>query len=510
MAADRSEKVFRQQLAMLYAGLPVSQTTMVVIAVLAAIAIWPTASHIGVALWLSGIILVASGRLLLYATWCRFRRRSRARPWFGAFFACALLSGVMWGSAGVYVLRLDTLESHLALVLAIAGISAGAVPYLASVMPAFYAFVIPALAPLTISALAHGDALSRNLGVSALLFLIGMIIIARRNNATIMQALELRDENSGLIETLRSTNHGLQSTLALLEGVLNSTADGLLVLDTSGRMVTWNRRFLEMWKIPETIVRTRDERALSSWMTGQFADPDSYVKRIQALNAQPEEHSRDEIICSDGRVYAVVSIPHRVDGKIVGRVWSFEDVTEQKHAEDQLIQSAYIDVLTGLPNRKHLIEELEEALSRSARHGRQVALLFMDLDGFKQVNDRAGHHTGDIVLAEAAKRLRNGLRQTDFVARMGGDEFVVLIEDVQSPAEAANAAEKVIALLSQPFVVANAVFTLSASVGISMSPADGQRAEQLLKSADEAMYRAKRGRQQAYHFAAGAADARMS
>jgi diguanylate cyclase (GGDEF)-like protein len=171
------------------------------------------------------------------------------------------------------------------------------------------------------------------------------------------------------------------------------------------------------------------------------------------------------------------------------------------------MQSAYRDALTGLPNRKHLIEKLHEALARSTRHGRRVALLFMDLDGFKQVNDRAGHHTGDAVLAEAAKRLQHGLRQTDFVARMGGDEFVVLIEDVQSSAEAAIAAEKAIALLSEPFVVGNAVFMLSASVGISMSPADGERVEQLLKSADEAMYRAKRGKQRAYHFATGAADA---
>jgi diguanylate cyclase (GGDEF)-like protein len=149
-----------------------------------------------------------------------------------------------------------------------------------------------------------------------------------------------------------------------------------------------------------------------------------------------------------------------------------------------------------------------------------VALLFIDLDGFKQVNDTAGHHTGDAVLAEAARRLRHGLRETDFVARMGGDEFVVLIEDVQSSAEAAIAAEKAIALLAETFVVGNAVFMLSASVGISMSPADptiseggmpgGERAEQLLKSADEAMYRAKRGRQRAYHFATGAADAPTS
>jgi diguanylate cyclase (GGDEF)-like protein/PAS domain S-box-containing protein len=495
---------------MLYAGLPVSQTTMVVIAGLAAVALWSTASHVALATWLAAMVVVAGVRLFLYAGWRRFGERQRALLWFRFFLAGALLSGVVWGSAGIYVLRLDALESHLALILAIAGISAAAVPYLAPMMSVFYAFAIPALAPLTFSALAHGDVLATNLGVSTLLFLIGMIIIARRNNATIMEALKLRDENSGLVESLSAANHGLQSMLALLEGVINSTADGLLVLDTTGRMVTWNRRFLEMWGISEDIVRSRDDRALFNRITGQLADPDAFLKRVQALNAHSQEHSRDEIACADGRVFAGVSIPHRVGDRIVGRVWSFEDVTEQKRAENHLMQSAYVDALTGLPNRKHLTETLQEALSRSARHGRRVALLFIDLDGFKQVNDTAGHHTGDAVLAEAARRLRHGLRETDFVARMGGDEFVVLIEDVQSSAEAATAAEKAIALLAETFVVGNAVFMLSASVGISMSPADGERVEQLLKSADEAMYRAKRGRQRAYHFATGAADAPMS
>jgi diguanylate cyclase (GGDEF)-like protein len=507
MAAHPSENVFRQQLAMLYAGLPVSQITMVVIAGLAVVALSSTASHAALATWMAAMVLVAGARLLLHAAWRRFGERKPARLWFRLFLAGALFSGAVWGSAGIFVLRLDALESHLALILAIAGISAGAVPYLAPIMSVFYAFSIPALAPLTISAFAHGDVLARNLGVFTLLFLSGMIIIARRNNATITEALKLRHENGGLLEDLRSTNEGLQHTLALLEGVLNSTADGLLVLDRSGHVVTWNRRFLEMWKVPEQIERTRDDRALCTWITGQLTDPDTFVSKIQALNAHPEEHSSDEIACADGRVFAGVSIPHRVGDRVVGRVWSFEDVTEQKRTEHYLMQSAYRDALTGLPNRKHLTDELQEALSRSARHGRRVALLFMDLDGFKQVNDRAGHHSGDAVLAEAAKRLRRGLRETDFVARMGGDEFVVLIEDVQSSAEAATAAEKAIALLSEPFVVGNAVFMLSASVGISMSPADGERVDQLLKSADEAMYRAKRGRQRAYHFATGAADA---
>ena len=229
---------------MLYAGLPVSQTTMVGVACLAAVALSSTASHVALATWLAAMVLVAVARLLLHAAWRRFGERKPAKFWFRLFLAGALLSGAVWGAAGIYVLRLDALESHVALVLALAGISAAAVPYLAPMMSAFYAFSIPALAPLTVSALAHGDLLSRHLGVSTLLFLIAMIIIARRNNATIMEALELRDENGGLVENLRATNHGLQSMLAMLEGVLNSTADGLLVLDTSGRMVTWNRRFL--------------------------------------------------------------------------------------------------------------------------------------------------------------------------------------------------------------------------------------------------------------------------
>ena len=199
---------------------------MVVVAGLAAAALWSNASQAALAMWLGAITVVAATRLVLHAAWVRFGERKSVGFWFRLFITGAFLSGVVWGSAGgVYVLRLDALESHVALILALAGISAAAVLSCSNDVRLLRVRDSRADAADGVCACQWRCPFQES-GVSTLLFLIGMIIIARRNNATIMEALELRDRNHGLVETLRSTNTGLQSTLALLEGALNSTAHG--------------------------------------------------------------------------------------------------------------------------------------------------------------------------------------------------------------------------------------------------------------------------------------------
>ena len=235
-----------------------------------------------------------------------------------------------------------------------------------------------------------------------------------------------------------------------------------------------------------------------------MADADGFLTRVKALYERPDESSCDEIVFADGRVYERHSIPHRVGGAVIGRVWSFSDITDERRAQRQLTESAHRDALTGVANRKLFIERVGQALARATRHGTSVAILFIDLNGFKQVNDQAGHGVGDIVLVHAATRLRESLRDTDLVARLGGDEFVILIENCKDASEAAAVASKSIAVLSKPYTVGDAVFALSASAGVAIAPQHGTAVEGLLKSADAAMYRAKRERQGAFQFAEAA------
>jgi diguanylate cyclase (GGDEF)-like protein len=167
------------------------------------------------------------------------------------------------------------------------------------------------------------------------------------------------------------------------------------------------------------------------------------------------------------------------------------DLSEQKLLESQLSHQALHDALTGLPNRTMLIDRLDQALARTRRHRRTCGVLYVDLDRFKTVNDSFGHAGGDLYLIEAARRIRAAVRETDTVARFGGDEFVVLCEDLEGVHSVTYVAERIIAALHVPFPLGNDVAQVSASIGIALSPDGSEDADGFLDKADIAMYRAK-------------------
>ncbi len=196
-----------------------------------------------------------------------------------------------------------------------------------------------------------------------------------------------------------------------------------------------------------------------------------------------------------GRVYLVHALPVRDDrGNILAGMAVAQDVTEQRQTEEAVRWRAYHDALTELPNRALLHDRLEQVLAMSERSGELAALLFLDLDNFKDVNDTLGHDAGDRLLQQVAARLAGCLRAEDTVARLGGDEFVVLLPSLQAAGDAAQVAEKITALLAAPVVIGKHRMSVTASVGISLFPRDGRDAAALMKHADAAMYQSKRDR----------------
>jgi diguanylate cyclase (GGDEF)-like protein len=179
------------------------------------------------------------------------------------------------------------------------------------------------------------------------------------------------------------------------------------------------------------------------------------------------------------------------DGTPRGAIGVCLDITERKRVEEQVRSLAYRDSLTSLPNRLLFHDRLSMAVASAHRHRRGVAVLFLDLDRFKVINDSLGHSVGDRLLQEVAERLRGCVREGDSVARLGGDEFTVLLQDVGTPADAARIAEKVLDSLRVPFRLDGHELFVTGSVGVSLFPEDGQSAETLIKHADTAMYRAK-------------------
>ncbi|MDX1517905.1 MAG: EAL domain-containing protein, partial [Woeseiaceae bacterium] len=179
-------------------------------------------------------------------------------------------------------------------------------------------------------------------------------------------------------------------------------------------------------------------------------------------------------------------------GELIGGVITFRDVTDIKRRTHELEQRAQYDELTGLPNRSAFTEHLSAAIGRSQRKGLPIAVLFIDLDRFKSVNDTLGHDIGDAVLCEVAKRLRDNLRIGDYSGRWGGDEFVVCLEDFGEMSNAAGAAQKLLLVLSERYDVNNSEVYATPSIGISICPDSGTDAERLIKAADIAMYEAKK------------------
>jgi diguanylate cyclase (GGDEF)-like protein/PAS domain S-box-containing protein len=187
-------------------------------------------------------------------------------------------------------------------------------------------------------------------------------------------------------------------------------------------------------------------------------------------------------------------------GRHVRRAGVAQDVTERREQAERIERLAYHDALTGLPNRAMLMDRLGQALAHAQRRQHQLAVVFIDLDRFKLVNDSLGHAAGDALLQEVARRLRATLREEDTVARVGGDEFQVVLDEIDGPADAAHVAEKLMRVLGEPFTLEGQELHVTASLGLSLYPRDGARGDLLLKYADTALYEAKGEGRNAYRF----------
>jgi diguanylate cyclase (GGDEF)-like protein/PAS domain S-box-containing protein len=408
--------------------------------------------------------------------------------------------------------------------------------------------------------------------------------------------------------------------VTLLESTLDSTADGILVIGSDGRILTWNQRFVDLWSLPEEFLeQDDDDHGLIGHLVDQLVDPAEFLNSLAALHEHPEVESVNILEFKDGRRFEQYSIGRYLDNAPL-RVWSFRDVTarlaaeeavrdsearyrllfeqnaagvclatasgqildcnatfadmvgypveeltkrelgdvfqrpaavdeirrhldgtptvrgleiemkrsdgqrvsalanvslvgkadnallhmtavdisDRKRAEQQIEYQAYHDALTQLPNRRLFVERLELSMLAAKRARTNAAVLFIDLDRFKTINDTLGHSVADALLVEIAQRLRSCVRQTDTVARYGGDEFTVILPVLNQPEDAAQVAEKILERVSEPVVTGAHVIEVSASIGIAVYPYDGTEIDTLLRNADDAMYRAKEAGRNTY------------
>lgn len=308
--------------------------------------------------------------------------------------------------------------------------------------------------------------------------------------------------------TARKAEEALFAEKERAQVTLNSIGDAVLTTDVDGNVTYLNL-------VAETMTGWARDEALGQPLAEVFHIVDG-ISRETARNPARLAMSEDRVVglaagCvllrRDGVESSIEDSAapiHNREGRVTGAVIVFHDVSESRAMAARMEHLAHHDFLTGLPNRALLNERLSQAIGMARRRGKQVALLFLDLDYFKYINDSLGHAIGDLVLQVVAERLVACVRTTDTVCRRGGDEFVILLSEIERIEDAARVADKLLQVFSRPQCIGGHALHVTLSIGISVYPDDGDCAETVLRNADTAMYCAKaRGRNNYQFFRAG-------
>jgi diguanylate cyclase (GGDEF)-like protein/PAS domain S-box-containing protein len=282
------------------------------------------------------------------------------------------------------------------------------------------------------------------------------------------------------------------------ETALNNMSQGLCMFDADANLVVCNDRYLEMYGLSrDVVVPGANLRAILMHRKecGNFAgDPDVYLKELRATIVKGDMQAQ-LFQPGDGRNISIVNRAMANGGWVA----THEDITERTRAEEKIRHMARHDSLSGLANRAAFRDEMEQTLKR-VRRGQGIAVMCLDLDHFKNVNDTLGHLIGDKLLCAVADRLKDVVRETDLIARLGGDEFAVLQTGLDKPEAAGSLAQRIITSIKQPYDLDGHQVVVSTSVGIAISPSDGNSTDQLLRNADMALYRAKSDGRSTYRY----------
>ena len=298
------------------------------------------------------------------------------------------------------------------------------------------------------------------------------------------------------LKGMAQARHTIAQAKTSLDQALGAMNSGFVLLNAQGEVITWNRRYIEFFPwVKEVIANGVPFRNILMAVAARNMPNASDAERLAWLenrqSQQAQQGSHEQVLVSG----AIIHITERRTPE-GGVVIVYEDVTELRTAAEKIEQLAFYDPLTQLPNRRLLSDRLQQALTSSVRSGQQGALLFLDLDHFKTLNDTLGHDMGDRLLQRVAQRLTACVREEDTVARLGGDEFVVMLEGLGKTSEEAKArtrlvGEKILTSLNQPYRLGSYLHTSTPSIGAALFGEGLKNSEELLKQADIAMYQVK-------------------
>lgn len=435
--------------------------------------------------WLSLVIAASLLRAIMVGIYQHAPINGSAAVRLFRFRIGVILSGLAWGSAGLLLFPADHPQHQIFLIFALAGMTVGGVVSFSADLFSAIVFSLALAVPLVFSLFVEAGDLSQAMGVAILLYLGFMMVAMRRISRQVHENIMLRLEAVRREEVVRASEERYRL-------LLTHAPVGVFHYDSNLVMTYCNQFLADMvGNTPKGLIgldltALKDKSILPALRKALQGETGEYEGHYYATFSNADSWA--EMTCA----------PFRNDaGEIMGGIGIVQDISERKVAEERINSLAFYDPLTGLPNRRLLQDRLQQAMASSKHSGRHCALLFIDLDNFKALNDTLGHDVGDQLLQQAAQRLNSSVREGDSVARLGGDEFVVMLEglseDVLEAAERTEGiGEKILAVLSEPYLLAEYDCRSTSSIGATLFRGQQQTMEELMKQADIAMYQAKK------------------
>jgi diguanylate cyclase (GGDEF)-like protein/PAS domain S-box-containing protein len=487
--------------------------TLLVVFILGAV-LWEELSHLVLFAWFAATSAVTAGRYVLYKVFVNREPPPAELPrWERRFLAGSLLAALCWAAISTVLLPDSThLAQRLTVVMLVTLLVTGSVGYYAPHAVAFKVAAFVGLVPLAVSLGFSGERVQMLLS-GGILLLAGVLpylheklnralvdsFAVRRDMAALMGELEaerarLQQANDALAEEMVERLKAQQAELVAAQKLrmhVERTPLAVIEWDSEHRVTAWNPAAEAIFGISSREALGRDATELIV-PASNAAALDTMWKEL-AETRDGTKVALENVTRSGHTIQCEWYNTPLVDpgGRVVGFASLVQDVTERLNTERTIHYMAHHDALTGLPNRRLMQDRLNQAIMQARRKHHHVAVLFLDLDRFKLLNDTLGHDAGDYILKDVARRLSSCVRDVDTVSREGGDEFVVVLPDLERPENARIVADKILREFASPTEIGGQEIHVTTSIGISHYPNDATDASLLLKHADSAMYQAK-------------------
>jgi diguanylate cyclase (GGDEF)-like protein/PAS domain S-box-containing protein len=526
--------IAEEQTRILFQQAPISNATVYAIATLYYLLL---DSHIDPGMLNTWILVLTASASLRLVLWVMRKNRPQmwtTLQWRRSYLIGCLLVGLAWCLITPYIYLADSLTVAIGLCMLLFGVVSSAVVILSAYIPAFVVYTYPQVFVLSGTLFTLGDTSHNALAIATLVYLVMTTMFTRNVNRNLMKNIELQVENSQLINDLEmevenrenviqertleleEKNSDLRKEISvrqLAESALRKSEERfeLAMLGANDGLYDWNLNTNKIYYSPrwKSMLGYADQELpndFSIWeeLVDEHGRERSWKMLKDYIDGKRDNfHIEFKMRHKDGYWVDILSRAFllRDDKGDANRVVGTHiDISEKKRQEARILRQAHYDGLTGLPNRFLALDRLAQLIKEASRDSSKIAILFLDLDGFKRVNDTLGHDIGDRLLVQAAARLQSAVRDGDSVCRLGGDEFVVLLRNLSELNDASTVAHNLNAQFSHPFNLEERELVVTTSIGIAVYPADGVTPTELLRNADTAMYHSKEQGRNTFNF----------